>query len=82
MKYQGSRCIGILKIGQKKLFIQNRIGQTIEITPTCVLDFYVHETVQRGGHGRHLFETMLNNQNVSPSNIAYDRPSDKFKSFL
>jgi alpha-tubulin N-acetyltransferase 1 len=59
MKYSGSKCIGILKIGQKKLFIQNKIGQTIEISPTCVLDFYVHESVQRGGHGKHLFEIML-----------------------
>jgi alpha-tubulin N-acetyltransferase 1 len=82
MKYSSNKCIGILKIGQKKLFIQNKVGQTIEISPICVLDFYVHESVQRGGHGKHLFEIMLDHQNISPCKIAYDRPSDKFRNFL
>ena len=54
----------------------------IEISPLCVLDFYVNEQVQRGGHGRHLFETMLEDESVKPHKLAYDRPSIKFRSFL
>ena len=31
-----------------------------EVSPLCVLDFYVHESRQRCGHGKLLFEAMLN----------------------
>ncbi len=30
-----------------------------ECTPLCALDFYVHESCQRSGYGKLLFETML-----------------------
>lgn len=43
IKSQGDRCIGILKIGVKKLFVQDWAGKMLEITPMCVLDFYVNE---------------------------------------
>ena len=52
------------------------------MSPLCVLDFYVHESVQRGGHGKALFETMLKNENVNPRKLAYDRPSAKLKGFV
>jgi len=45
IKCDGNKCIGILKVGTKKLFVQNRIGNIVEITPLCVLDFYVNEAV-------------------------------------
>lgn len=41
--------LGLLKVGVKKLFIRNDAGNIKEINPLCVLDFYVHESVQRGG---------------------------------
>lgn len=41
--------IGLLKVGFRKLFIRSENGQIREITPLCVFDFYVHESVQRGG---------------------------------
>lgn len=52
------------------------------MTPLSVLDFYVHESVQRGGHGKELFENMLTHEKVEPRKLAYDRPSNKFRSFL
>jgi alpha-tubulin N-acetyltransferase 1 len=52
------------------------------MSPLSVLDFYVHESVQRGGHGKELFEKMLMTENVEPRKLAYDRPSSKFKNFL
>ena len=82
IKAQGNRCIGIIKVGVKKLFITSQSGRMEEINPLCVLDFYVNESVQRGGHGRHLFETILEEENVKPHMLAYDRPSNKFKNFL
>ena len=30
-----------------------------EVSPLCVLDFYVHESKQRCGYGKALFEAML-----------------------
>ena len=39
--------------------IQNELDAHKEITPMCVLDFYVHESKQRTGRGKMLFEAML-----------------------
>ena len=49
---QGNKVLGFLKIGNKKLFIRNDSGKIFEIYPICVLDFYVHESVQRCGIGK------------------------------
>eukprot|EP00283_Hemiselmis_rufescens_P021096 CAMPEP_0173441392 /NCGR_PEP_ID=MMETSP1357-20121228/23935_1 /TAXON_ID=77926 /ORGANISM="Hemiselmis rufescens, Strain PCC563" /LENGTH=263 /DNA_ID=CAMNT_0014406971 /DNA_START=25 /DNA_END=812 /DNA_ORIENTATION=+ len=74
---------GILKVGRKKLFIrQSGSGKMAEIDPLCVLDFYVHESVQRGGIGKQLFEHMLSREAVQPHMIGYDRPSPKLIGFL
>lgn len=48
----------------------------------CVLDFYVHESMQRGGHGKAIFEKMLQEQHIGPEKLAYDRPSEKLLGFL
>ena len=51
--------VGIIKVGHKKLFVCDRDGQQHEMEPLCVLDFYVHESRQRHGCGKKLFEHML-----------------------
>lgn len=38
---------GMLKVGRKNLFIRKDNGQLVEMSPLCVLDFYVHESCQR-----------------------------------
>ena len=53
-----------------------------EIDPVCVLDFYVHESCQRQGLGKELFERALSYYNCEPAKVAYDRPSPKLLSFL
>lgn len=78
----GKQCVGLLKVGKRNLFIRADNGGIKEIKPLCVLDFYVHESVQRGGHGRALFEKMLEAEGVGPEKLAYDRPSDKLIGFL
>ena len=77
----GKAVVGLLKVGKRNLFINGGSGQIKEIKPLCVLDFYVHESVQRGGHGRALFAKMLQAENARPEKLGYDRPSEKLIAF-
>ncbi|XP_064407761.1 alpha-tubulin N-acetyltransferase 1 isoform X2 [Latimeria chalumnae] len=74
--------IGFLKVGSKKLFVLDRNGAHHELEPLCVLDFYVHESLQRHGYGKELFDHMIQHERVDPVKLAFDRPSDKLLSFL
>ena len=78
----GFKVLGMLKTGNKNLFIRDEIGNVREIQPLCVLDFYVHESCQRSGYGKYLFEYMLDNEKVEPHKMGYDRPSSKLLKFL
>ena len=72
----------MLKVGRKKLFLLDGAGKPHELSPMCVLDFYVTETRQRTGCGKRLFEAMLRREQVEPRSLAVDRPSEKLISFL
>ncbi|XP_077969120.1 uncharacterized protein LOC120344733 [Styela clava] len=76
------KVVGFIKIGKKQLFVLDRDGKHNEFHPLCVLDFYVHESQQRKGHGLKLFKYMLQTESVEPSHLAIDKPSTKFISFL
>ena len=78
----GVRVLGMLKTGVKTLFIRSFSGTQREISPVCVLDFYVHESVQRAGIGKSLFEHFLSHERVKPPQLGYDRPSPKLIAFL
>ena len=43
-----------------------------EVYPMCVLDFYVHESRQRSGCGRRLFETMLQRVQTHPRDFKFN----------
>lgn len=73
---------GLLKIGEKSLYVHDSEGVTRHITAPCVLDFFVHESRQRSGYGKLMFEYMLNEENVTPDKLAIDRPSEKLLRFL
>ena len=88
---------GFIKIGHKPLFVMDLNGNQLEVNPLCVLDFYVLEDYQRYrvklyknpnekfrcGYGKKLFEYMLKDQKITnPGQLAIDRPSGKFQSFL
>lgn len=77
-----NRVEGMLKVGPKNLFYRDKAGRCKELTPICVLDFYVNEKLQRRGLGRVLFEKMLDNEKTTAAKIAYDRPSPKLLQFL
>ncbi|XP_016070275.1 PREDICTED: alpha-tubulin N-acetyltransferase 1 isoform X3 [Miniopterus natalensis] len=51
--------IGFLKVGYKKLFVLDDREAHNEVEPLCILDFYIHESLQRHGHGQELFQYML-----------------------
>ena len=53
-----------------------------QIKPRCVLDFYVHESLQRQGVGLRIFEFMMETENLPAHKYAYDRPSPKLLGFL
>jgi len=74
--------VGLLKVGKKNLFLIDGNGGQNEVYPLCVLDFYVHESRQRSGCGKMLFEFMLQDQKASPKYMAVDRPSPKLLAFL
>ncbi|XP_064330110.1 alpha-tubulin N-acetyltransferase 1 isoform X1 [Phalacrocorax carbo] len=77
-----SAVIGFLKVGYKKLFLLDRNGAHNEAEPLCVLDFYIHESLQRHGYGLELFQHMLQSERVDPWRLAVDRPSEKLLAFL
>ncbi|KAI8918282.1 touch receptor neuron protein Mec-17-domain-containing protein [Powellomyces hirtus] len=81
-KRRGSAAIGIVKVGIKSLFLVDEYGRHLQVSPLCVLDFYVHEDFQRQGCGRKLFDYMLTIEMQRPGHLAYDRPSPKLTAFL
>ncbi|CEM38491.1 unnamed protein product [Vitrella brassicaformis CCMP3155] len=81
-KVEANRALGFIKVGRKKLFIRDPLGNMREMEPLCVLDFYVHESCQRSGHGKALFDHMLREESHAPAKLAYDRPSPKLINFL
>eukprot|EP00118_Oscarella_pearsei_P020342 m.220165 g.220165 ORF g.220165 m.220165 type:complete len:272 (+) comp39934_c1_seq68:1620-2435(+) len=74
--------IGILKTGRKKLFLCDYRGKFREVEPLCLLDFYVHESRQRGGHGKQLLEHMLKCEGMKAHQLVIDRPSLKCLGFF
>lgn len=74
--------VGLLKVGEKNLFLHDHRGQTHEIMPLCVLDFYVYDNQQRKGYGLKLFTKMLRMENAQVQHLAIDSPSEKSMRFL
>ena len=56
MLHDRSKLLGGLRIGWKELYVSSRSGKYTRRRVMCVLDFYVHESMQRKGIGRQLFE--------------------------
>ena len=82
IKAEQNKVLGFIKVGAKKLFLRDRSYNYHEVNALCVLDFYVHESTQRRGIGKQLFDYMLKFEKKIPTELAYDRPSPKLLSFL
>jgi alpha-tubulin N-acetyltransferase 1 len=52
LKLDGNKIIGFLKTGFKKLFFWDDMNRIKELSPLCILDFYIHEDYQRNGFGK------------------------------
>lgn len=74
------KALALLKTGEKSLYING--SDMTQIKPRCVLDFYVHESLQRQGVGLKIFEFMLETERLPAHKFAYDRPSPKLLGFL
>lgn len=60
MGFRGQGAIlGMLKMGVKHLYVFDAGGNHHEVSAKCVLDFYIHESKQRMGLGKRLFQYML-----------------------
>ncbi|EDW78268.1 uncharacterized protein Dwil_GK16341 [Drosophila willistoni] len=82
---KGSRLLvtGLLKVGTKNLYLFDERGERRKLDQTpAILDFYVHESRQRHGLGKRLFENMLAEKCWTPLKCSVDRPSEKFLTFL
>ena len=74
---------GLLKVGTKQLFVRRKPdAEYCQVSPLCVLDFYVHEGCQRAGVGSALFQHMLAHERATAPALGYDRPSPKLIAFL
>lgn len=82
IKIDQNRIIGYIKTGIKNLIYCDRMARMREVSPLCVLDFYVDESVQRHGYGRQIYDYMLQKEGVEPHQLAIDRPSSKFLGFM
>mgnify|MGYP002626961373 CR=1 FL=1 len=82
IKAEQNKVLGFIKVGSKKLFLRDRGFNYHEVNTLCVLDFYVHESTQRRGIGKELFDYMLKFEKKIPTELAYDRPSYKLLNFL
>lgn len=74
--------VGILKTGNKSLYLFDEHGTNHQVKPTCILDFYVHESKQRNGLGKKLFDKMLKEETVDPVKLAVDHPTANLIDFL
>ncbi|XP_054733239.1 alpha-tubulin N-acetyltransferase 1-like isoform X2 [Anastrepha obliqua] len=82
-EYDSNVVIGLLKIGTKNLYLFDSIGQTRKVDKVpCILDFYIHDSRQRTGIGKKLFDIMLSEESWIPVKCAVDRPSEKLLNFL
>ncbi|KAK5967004.1 Alpha-tubulin N-acetyltransferase [Trichostrongylus colubriformis] len=48
----------------------------------CILDFYVHYSVQRKGHGKAIIDYMLQNEHTEAYQLALDNPSVTLLGFM
>ncbi|XP_017475977.1 PREDICTED: alpha-tubulin N-acetyltransferase 1-like [Rhagoletis zephyria] len=81
--YDGDVVVGLLKVGTKNLYLFDSLAQTKKVDNSpCILDFYVHESRQRTGLGKKLFDIMLAEENWIPVKCSVDRPSEKLLQFL
>eukprot|EP00049_Salpingoeca_infusionum_P019044 m.359889 g.359889 ORF g.359889 m.359889 type:complete len:238 (+) comp18794_c0_seq1:109-822(+) len=74
--------VGLIKLGNKHLFMMDPTFTLHEMDIMCVLDFFILPDRQRGGLGRLLFDFALEDNGLSAVEVAIDAPSAMFRAFL
>jgi alpha-tubulin N-acetyltransferase 1 len=82
LKIDKNKALGFIKIGEKHLFYRDFMGKIYELEAQTVLDFYVHESEQRKGHGLVIYQSMLKYEAIEPNKLGIDAPSPKFLGFM
>uniref|UniRef100_A0A914GZ11 Alpha-tubulin N-acetyltransferase n=1 Tax=Globodera rostochiensis TaxID=31243 RepID=A0A914GZ11_GLORO len=79
-----STIFGYLKIVRdRRLYLADDDGRQYVTTPICVLDFFVHKSVQQQGKGVQLFNAMLKAEgDLEARRCAFDKPSVQLLQFL
>ena len=52
IKAEKNCVIGFIRTGNRKLFIKDNISNYVHEEPISVIDFFVHPTYERQGHGK------------------------------
>lgn len=74
--------LGLLKVGFKQLFLRDEHCRLCQVRTLCLLDFFVHESRQRQGCGKRLFDCMIKTESLSPAQLPIDHPSEKLLAFM
>ncbi|GMT24226.1 hypothetical protein PFISCL1PPCAC_15523 [Pristionchus fissidentatus] len=74
--------LGYAKVGHKNLFLHDMEQKTYEGSMLCLLDFYVHFAEQRQGHGKEIFDYILQMEKIQPYQIALDNPTVTLLAFM
>ncbi|CAL5228827.1 g12029 [Coccomyxa viridis] len=74
--------VGLLKTGNKTLFLRDSSSAYCTRQPLCILDFFVLPQHQRQGMGQAMLQVFQATEGESPSSVAYDTPSPKLLAFL
>ena len=82
MKVKGSRVEGMMVVGSRTVMYRDDRGKCVDISPLCVVDFYVHDRLQRRGIGIGIFSKMMKSEKIAVNKIAYDRPSPAILQFV
>ena len=78
----GKSAIGFCKVGYRRLFLWDHLGEQHELNLLCLLDFYVCSQIQRRGYGKQLIDRMLKDENIEMKNIPIDSPSRLCLAFM
>ena len=76
-----NKVLDFIKVGIQKLYVRDKYFNYHNVSPVCVIDFYVHESCQRKGIGKELFEYMVNFERKVPEEMAYQRPTSSLLNF-
>ncbi|KAI1724367.1 GNAT acetyltransferase, mec-17 domain-containing protein [Ditylenchus destructor] len=74
--------IGYLKTTKRQLYLKDTEDNNYVTTPLCVLDFFVHPSMQKQGYAEVIFNHMLEHEKIEPINCAFDKPSAALLEFL